>query len=350
MNAITEIYRDRLTAKPGDALVRAVTAKVIDKVVSGGAERYLNGDEVTPHILRSNQTPGSTSASGWASQLAQTAVAQFILNLGPMSAASQLFALCLNMGSPRGVEQLNVPGVVPVGSAGGFVAELDPIPVVSWTFDAATLRAKKLAIVSVISREAARRANLEAQVRRLLVESTSLLLDSVLFSASAATTAAPAGLLHGVSETIPTGTFSDFGSAQDDLCSLIAAIAPVGGDRIAIVTSPARAAQIGMMFPQFRYPVLASSAVADTRIIAVAIDGLAFVIDPEPDIDVAIDAVVHMSDTPLEIVSDTGPATADPVRSLFQTDALGIRLMLDMDWAPRDPAAVAYLDKSLGAW
>jgi hypothetical protein len=42
--------------------------------------------------------------------------------------------------------------------------------------------------------------------------------------------------------------------------------------------------------------------------------------------------------TPLEIVSGTGPTTADPVRSLWQTASVGVRMLMDVSWSCAAPA------------
>jgi methylthioribose-1-phosphate isomerase len=55
-----------------------------------------------------------------------------------------------------------------------------------------------------------------------------------------------------------------------------------------------------------------------------------------PAFDVSEQATIHMEDTtPLEIVSGTGPTTADPVRSLWQTNSMGVRMVLDVSWTMR---------------
>jgi hypothetical protein len=39
--------------------------------------------------------------------------------------------------------------------------------------------------------------------------------------------------------------------------------------------------------------------------------------------------------TPLEIVSGTGPTAADPVRSLWQTASVGVRMIMDVSFKMR---------------
>jgi hypothetical protein len=54
-------------------------------------------------------------------------------------------------------------------------------------------------------------------------------------------------------------------------------------------------------------------------------------------------ATVHMSDEAAAIVAEGGPAS-DPVRSMFQTGTVALRLILEAAWDKRHPAAVAYVE------
>jgi hypothetical protein len=51
-----------------------------------------------------------------------------------------------------------------------------------------------------------------------------------------------------------------------------------------------------------------------------------------------------MSDTPLEIVSGTGPTTADPVRSMFQTNSVALKMMMDVTWNMRRTGMVQWIE------
>jgi hypothetical protein len=64
-----------------------------------------------------------------------------------------------------------------------------------------------------------------------------------------------------------------------------------------------------------------------------------------PAFDISEQATIHMEDTtPLEIVSGTGPTTADPVRSLFQTASIGVRMLLDVSWTMRRTGVVQWIN------
>src|SRR5215207_1408709 len=53
--------------------------------------RMFPNDTVSPVLLRAATSPATISTSAWAGSLALGAVADVVTNLGPVSAASQLF-------------------------------------------------------------------------------------------------------------------------------------------------------------------------------------------------------------------------------------------------------------------
>jgi hypothetical protein len=63
-----------------------------------------------------------------------------------------------------------------------------------------------------------------------------------------------------------------------------------------------------------------------------------------PMFEASDQATIHMSDTPLEIVSGTGPTTADPVRSMFQTNSVALKMMMDVTWNMRRTGMVQWIE------
>ena len=82
----------------------------------------------------------------------------------------------------------------------------------------------------------------------------------------------------------------------------------------------------------------------------IAVDplSLAWGAGADPDIDVSTEAVLHMSDDPLDIV--LSGVTADPTRSVYQTDAIAIRMILPIAFAKRRADAVAYISGVSTTW
>jgi hypothetical protein len=84
----------------------------------------------------------------------------------------------------------------------------------------------------------------------------------------------------------------------------------------------------------------ASAAVPADRIIAVEPGAIISAVDM-PDLDFSTQATLHMDTEPLPI-RDSGVAA--PVRSLWQTASMALRIIQEMAWAKRRAGAVAYLD------
>jgi len=81
------------------------------------------------------------------------------------------------------------------------------------------------------------------------------------------------------------------------------------------------------------------------RLVALRNSDFATATGDAPEFDVSETAVVHMEDTtPLEVVSGTGPTTADPVRSFWQTGTIGIRMIQDVSWKMRRSGMVQWID------
>ena len=61
-----------------------------------------------------------------------------------------------------------------------------------------------------------------------------------------------------------------------------------------------------------------------------------------PNFTVSDQATLHMETTPTAI-STTTTAVAAPVRSLFQTDSIAVRMMLDVNWGLLRTGTVAWV-------
>lgn len=333
-------------ARPADAIVRAAAALVAASVEPDGENKYLRairGDEVTPMILRAATGVGTLADSTWAGNLAQSAVADFLLSLGPLSAGSQLMAYSNSI--PLGHRGITALGILPGAVTGGFVGEGEPIPVKGWSVSGGVIEPKKLAFISAISREVAKGSNAEALIREVMQQSAALTLDAALFNASAASAAAPAGLLNGATDLTgsnPANVFSgDEAGITDALAALAAAVAPVAFGDIVFVAGAQTAARLQIMLGyKMPFPILSTTGLASGAVAAIAPRALAFAVEPTPEITTSSTAVIHMSDTPLPI-SDGG--VADPVRGVWQTAALAIRFSALMSWAKRVPGAVAFI-------
>ena len=182
----------------------------------------------------------------------------------------------------------------------------------------------------------------EAIVRTTLRECVGLSLDAAMFSTLADVAGErPAGLLHGVTPLTPTA-----GGGTDamiaDLVKLATAVAPVAGSSITFVASPDLALRLALRGGELPYRVLSSFALAAGTVLAVANNALAVAVDPVPEMTVSTSALLHMDTDPDPIGTAGSPAVvAAPAQSMFQVDALALRLILGASWALRAPGAAA---------
>jgi hypothetical protein len=341
----------RLT--PRVHLVRAVCVDLM-KTASplGGsttdqlAAEFWPGDQVLPLLIRTATPPASMTASGWASHLARQAVSDFILNLG--GASSQLLKRGGVSLSFDGSGSILVPAITASTSSAAFVNEGFPIPVEQLATSGVTLSPKKLATIATFTREIFGHSvpNIEALVRAVLTESVSLSLDEKLLDANAGDATRPAGLRNGIGATTASAATPDSEAMYEDLSTLLGIVAPVAGSSpIIFVASPRQASAIKMRQPDFAYELLSSSALAAGTVIAVASNCLVSAIDPSPRIESSIETTLHYEDTsPLSIVGGTSgtPLPAFQSKSLFQTDSVALRLIMEVSWGLRASGGLAW--------
>lgn len=308
--------------------------------------------------------PALTTQVGWAAELVHTEVGAFIASLAPVSVFPKLAARGSSFTFGRnGIISLPMRSATPT-IAGSFVGEGQPIPVRQGAFQALQLTPKKMAVISVFSREIAEHSDpaIEGILRDAIVEDTGVAIDSVLLDANPATLVRPAGLRNGVVSLTPTAG-GGFAALVGDIKQLGAALLTptLGNIREPVwLMSPTLALSIALTATvngdlPFRdeisrgtfmgWPAIVSASVtADTLYLLDAAD-FASVTSTEPKFDISDTATVHMEDTsPLPISATGAPnVVAAPVRSFWQTDTIGIRMLMPMNWALRRPGMVAYV-------
>lgn len=335
----TEVERLR----PSDHLIRAARVSMLTDAMqdpAGVLTKLYPEDRATMAVMvKAAVAPATTTTVGWAAELAQHVVADFVASLAAYGAAGQLFERAAKVDMAR-IDTIAFPRRAAGPGTLGWVAENSPIPVYSRSLSGVQLGpARKLAGIAVLSRSLAKGAHGEETISLLLREDAARSLDAALFSTAAGSASAHAGLLNGL--TPLTGyAGGDDAARATDLQGLTAALTTAGATGVVFVAAPRQALALQMQ-TSLKVTVLASAALADGVVIALDPAGLVFGYDPTPEIDVSEAGVVHMSDDPLPIVASA--TAADPVRSLWQTDAIALRLILTVAWATRAPGAVAYL-------
>lgn len=317
---------------------RTVKGRDADKIAPALVREMWPGDRAALALIeRASVEPGSMTTTGWGEEIAPAIVGRFIEWLAPSSAIAALIPLGVPV-TLAAEQSVTLSTRTTAPAAAAWVEELAGIPVRAGAFSAVTVGpVRKLGVIVPFSRELARRADAFATFAAMLRYEAAVSIDAAYFSATAASAAAHAGLLSGVSATTPAGDMSD------DLEALARAVGAAGSGDVAFIAGPGLAASIRTRRPDLRAPVLASLAVAEDRVIAVDPSALVHAIGRDVDISAGEEMLIHMSTVPLEIVNDSG-TTADPVRSMFQTATLAMRMLIDIAFAKQRSGAVAYSD------
>lgn len=328
--------------------------------------------EVTRVILgqmvsKAAAIPADTTTTGWAVELVQTVIGEFITALMPLSIYPKLAAkggsFTFGRNGTISLPARNTATTI----AGSFFAQGAPIPVRQGAFTAITLTPKKLGVITTLTREITEHStpSIEGIVRGAILEDTAVAIDSILIDANPATTTRPAGLKNGVAKVTATAG-GGIAAIIGDLRGLIGALitntrgnlrSPTWimnpADSLAVSLAPAIAG--GGEFPfmdevsggsLMGYSLITSSTCpVDTMFLIDAADFVTATGDT-PRFDVSDQAVLHMEDTtPLQIAtSGTPPTVAAPARSLWQTDTIGIRMIMDLNWAMRRTGSVVWTD------
>lgn len=359
-------------SEPKDILVRSAVCRLMAHFERRSAyevmvERYGEDDTVKAMldvVTKAATAPATTTTTGWAAELVQTSVLDFMESL---KAASVYPALR----EKGGTFTFGRNGVVSIPSrntgtslAGSFVAQGAPIPVRQGAFTATTLTPKKMAVITTFTREIAEHStpSIEAILRDAIRDDTAQAIDTILLDNVAASVTRPAGLRNGVTGATATAG-GGFAALVGDLKALVGGlITSTNGNLRApvFIMNPVQALSIsltqnaggdftfaagierGMLNG---YPVIQSANVAAGTVFLVDAADFFTATGDEPRFDVSDQATLHMEDTtPAQIgTAGTPNVVAAPVRSMFQTDSIALRMILDMNWAMRRAGAVAFV-------
>jgi hypothetical protein len=225
-----------------------------------------------------------------------------------------------------------------------FVAESAPIPApLETTTPGPTLTPFKIAALASLTNEMLRSSNAEEMVRAVLIESTGPALDKALFSANAATTAKPAGLLAGVTPLTPAAAGEKAQIIVDDMQTLALAVAPVAGNNnVVVVASPDAAVALRLRVLREDVPILTSASLAVRTVILIATNAIVSAVDGAPMVDASSQTAFVRDTVPQEIVTTPG-VVATSVGSVYQTDESLLRLRWSISWALRDVRALAWM-------
>ena len=252
------------------------------------------------------------------------------------------------------------------------LVKASPFRFAGWGCHRITLTPKKMAVISEFTREIAMHStpSIESVIRQAMNEDTAEAIDTVLIDATAADAIRPHGLRYnqftgatitGLTPSVATLTFDKMVA---DIKALMAPIvAARGGRDLVLLMNPAQ--QLGLSWVatpngdfvfasadngQLRnITVIASTTVPATMLIMIDAADFASATGDVPEFDVSDVATIHEEDTtPLPIVGGSVQppvigSIAAPVRSLWQTASVGVRMLMDMNWAMRRPNMVSWM-------
>jgi hypothetical protein len=306
------------------------------------AKQSFADDRDLQHLieLRAATGPATTTQATFAAELIGVTVADIAQNLLPTSTFAQLRSVGLQY-TFAGGPPVRVPHHTPSAS-GGFTVEGGPIPAAAMLLSSLTLKPKRANSIIAMSRELLQSGptNVETSLRALIADDLGLMIDGILLGNTAATAAAPAGLLNGLTSlgaTAGGGT----GAMLGDIKKLLAATAPnlkpvliMGTGQLAMTT----------LEPSVAIPVIVAPNLPADQVVMVDASCFASALGT-PDFNVSEAPAVHMDTVPLPLASGvTGSAVvAAPQTSMWQTATTGLRSIIEVDWALRRPNAVAFI-------
>jgi hypothetical protein len=326
-----------LPTRSSDHVWRAAAAAVRAFTSNTNAEaalaRMYPEDKVTPLMLRAASRPATLTDPNWAGPLAAYSVSQAVEEMVAMTAIGKLIAagaLRIDLGR---LASIVVPGrATNAAAAGQWITEGAPKPVRQYSLSSAKLTPHKLAVITTLSREITEVSNIEDMLRMLLTEAAGIALDAAVFST------APRGIFQGLTPLTPAAAGSAFDNVGEDLGTLVEDIASRGGGAHTIfIAAPHQATAIRFYSPggTLEQSAAASAALPDKTVAAVEPGSFAVTLGA-PEFSVSRVGTLHMEDTtPTDIVVGGVPAT--PVKSMFQTDSIALKMELWADWCMRAP-------------
>jgi len=354
--------------EPGDHVARALAAWTKAHVLKDPIEKILRdgygNDEMTSIVLRAAVNPAMTTVATWAAELVQTSNVDYLDRLIPNFIFPQLKAMgpSYTFGN-NGVLKIPVRANTPT-LAGAWTGEGAAKPVKRASFSTVSLTPTKLSVISTFSEEMATYGmpSIEGIIRQAMSDDTGIALDTYLIDNVAASAGVrPAGLLNGVTPITASAATPALAAMTADLKALVAAITAAGGGGrgpIAVLVNPAQA--LALNFVQTTTGDFAFSSVEEAgrklgvrfivsatvpagRVIAVDAADFATALGDVPRFAVSTEATLHEEDTtPLALGTGTqgSGVLAVPMRSLFQTDAVAIRMSLYVSWVMRRASMV----------
>ena len=360
-------YNKIKTGKPEDLIVKMALVNLEagirripkEQVIE---ERYSGSDEIKAVnsflVQKAAQNPAMTNVPAWAGELVEQGTGAFMDLLAPMSVLPQL---SLTRYTFDGFGSIKIPmrnAASTPNLAGAFRAEGAPIRVGAAALTSKTLTPKSMGVIGTYTDEILQRStpSIEQLIRDFILYDTAQVLDTAFLGNTVGSATVPAGVTNGIiaaDTAVSAGT--SVANIQADLKGRLARMATLNmGARPAWVMHPVRKYALAMSltatgqaaFPSvnsgtlFGAPIISSTNVSQTEVLLVDQAEVVFA-GGVPMFDYSSVATIHEEhDAPLPIAAGAGPTVAAPVRSLWQTNSHGIRVIWEMDWSVMRAGAV----------
>ena len=364
-------HRGHQERKPGEIIFKHATAAYLahvnKKSIQDVAAAVYSGDRGLEAVIRSAQNPADTTTVGWATELTEEANSGYLELLRGASITAQLWQSAGVQLNFDGYTALNVPSRAggTTDLASGWTGELAAIPVRSATFETQKIEPFKRGAIVMMSKEIMMRSApaIQGIIQNGLVQDSATKLDNdYLGEAAAVAGLNPAGIFNGV-----TGTAAATGGAtvgDDMLLDLRNLVDPIYaanmGQMLYIVVHPSNALSMSTVLYNGTY--LFRSELAQGTLLGIpVIQSTNCPLDEIWALDMAQQAVangpttfdvndtstiVEMDDdgvapymgatqprNPSGAVSAAAQVPPQTIRSLFQTEAVAVKMVTYQSWA-----------------
>jgi HK97 family phage major capsid protein len=314
------------------------------------ARSWRDSTPQVEEILKVAVAVGSTTADGWATELAQYTymASEFIEYLRPQTIIGKI------QGFRRVPFNITIP-LQDSGSTVNWVGEAAQKPVGKLHFDTTSFRFAKAAGIVVFTDELVRYSNpsAEALVRQDLAAAIAQFLDEQFTNpaVAAVVNVSPAAITNGAATTAASGTTAT--DLRNDLATALTAMitANIDPSGMVIIMQPTLAVAISLMrnalgqqeFPGITasggtlegYTVITSNSCPTGDVIFIKPSEILMADDGGINLDASTEASLVMDD-------NVSPATTTLI-SLWQKNLIALRAERIINWGRRRAAAVYYL-------
>ena len=315
-----------------------------------------------PDVLeRSAVAGGNTTNAGWASELTEyrNASEEFVEMLRPLSAVMQLSTRTLDFGRN---DSITIPTQT-AGTAGGYIAEGNAIPVGLLATGQITMAPRHLGIIVAITEQLANSSAPDALslIRDDMIQGTATAIDVAALTQTSRSAIVPGGIYAGGGSAAGSSANSVLDRITEDTLAAQQSLstANVSGALVWIMNSSEynmlNHVRDGIGQYAFReelsrgmfigHRVVVSNNQPTTNVGLIAENQLIMGRKGGPAVSTSTDATINMSDAP---VVDMDGAT-DPVTSMFQTRQVALRLTWSLDYVKRHAAASYEITTATGS-